>query len=240
MHYSKKTVVILFSLIISISLRAQTADEIVKKYVEFIGCQEKWQSIKTITTSGEYDYGGIKFPFQAYSKVPNLYKFIVPFNGKYYAQAFDGTQGWKIDAFKNETKRTILTGKEALQMANEADVELENPFVNYQQKGYQVILEGKDTIQGAACYKVKLTRKDGAIETYYFDIHSAALTMKTAISKNTEMQGSMLDTFYSDYRGVDGVKIPFKAVSKAGDQSILTITIDKAELNKPIDDKEFH
>ena len=88
---------------ISAVVRAQTADEIIRHYIDFIGGEKKWKNVHAIITLGEYDYGGIKFPFTAYSKAPASYKFIVPLNGKYYAQAFDGKQCWKIDGFKNET-----------------------------------------------------------------------------------------------------------------------------------------
>lgn len=218
---------------------AQTTDEVIKKYVEFIGGKKKWKKVKTITTSGEYNYGGIAFPFSAYAKAPNLYKFVVPSNGKYYAQAFDGTKGWKIDTFKNESTPTLLTGKAALAMANEADVELEDVFINYQDKGHQAILEGKDTIQGHACFKIKFIRKNGEIENYYFKDQTFELVLKSAVSKNVELEGALLNIFYSDYRGVDGVKIPFKTISESNGQIILTITINKAEINTPIEDKEF-
>ena len=140
----------------------------ISKYIAFIGGEQQWKTIQTIVTSGIYNYGGIEFPFTAYSKAPNLYKFVVPFNGKYYAQAFNGKTGWKIDAFKNQTEKTLLTGKPALAMANEADVELESPFINYQKKGHKTILEGKDTLGEIECYKVKFIRSNGEIETCFF------------------------------------------------------------------------
>ena len=145
-------------------IHAQTADEVVKKYVEFIGGKKQWESVKTITISGEYNYGGVEFPFNTYAKAPNLYKFEVTYNGKYYAQAFDGKQGWKIDAFKNETTPTILTGKPAISMANEADVELEEALINHQDKGHQAILEGKDMIQEKECFKINLSGKKGTLK----------------------------------------------------------------------------
>ena len=164
---------------------------------------------------------------------------MVTYNGKYYAQSFDGKQGWKIDAFKNETTPTILTGKLAISMANEADVELECALINYQVKGHKAILEGKDTIQEKECFRIKFIRKNGETETYYFDDKTFELVMKTAVSKNAEMEGAILDIFYSDYHNVDGIKIPFKAVNKAENQTILIITISKAGINVPIEDKEF-
>src|SRR6478736_4951308 len=221
------------------TLQAQTADQIISGYVKYIGGEKNWSKIKTITTSGEYNYGGAAFPFTTTAKAPNRYKFVVPFNGKYYAQAFDGTTGWKIDAFKDETQPTSLSGKQALAMANEADVELEDPMINYQAKGHQASLEGKETIENTECFKIKFTRKNGDIETWYFDTNSHALVMKNAVSKNVEMEGALLNTYYSDYKKVEGIKIPLKAVSKSNGQTILTITIDKLELNKPVSENEF-
>lgn len=63
--------------------------------------------------------------------------------------------------------------------------------------------------------------------------------MKTAVSKNAEMEGAILDIFYSDYHNVDGIKIPFKSINKSENQIILIITINKAEINIPIENKEF-
>ena len=140
----KKTLLFfLFIFHLPVWLQAQNADAIIKKYVDFIGGKKHWDKVKTLKTSGKYNYGGIEFSFTAYSKVPNHYKFIVPLEGKYYAQAFDGEKGWKIDAFKNETAPTMLTGKAAQSMANEADVELQNVFIDYKRKGYGVTLDGK-------------------------------------------------------------------------------------------------
>jgi len=225
--------------LLTFCLQAQDVDAVIKKYVDFIGGKKNWEKVKTLKTSGKYNYGGIEFPFTAYSKAPNHYKFIVPLEGKYYAQAFDGEKGWKIDAFKNETAPTMVTGKAARSMANEADVELQNAFIDYKRKGYTATLEGKDTVDGKNCVAIKLIRQDGDSGTYYFDEITHALVMKVSPSKNTELQGTILNTLYSDYRIVNGIKIPFKSLSKSNDQLILEVTVDKAEVNVAIDNKEF-
>ena len=124
-------------------------------------------------------------------------------------------------------------------MANEADVELEDAFIEYKAKGHQATLEGSDMIDGKNCIKVKFIRAGGDVETYYFDERTSALIMKTAPSKNAELQGTVLNTTYSDYRNIKGIKIPFKSVSTSNDQLILEISIETAEVNVPIDDGEF-
>jgi hypothetical protein len=126
----KKTALFLYLFSLSLIVNAQTVDEIISKYIAFTGGESQWKKIKTIITTGTYNYGGMEFPFVSYSKAPDLYKYVVGDSDKYFAQAFDGKEGWKIDGFKNETKKTILTGIPALAMANEADVELESPFID--------------------------------------------------------------------------------------------------------------
>jgi hypothetical protein len=86
---------------------------------------------------------------------------------------------------------------------------------------------------------VKFTRKNGDIETCYFDDQNFAMVMKKAVSKNVEMGGALLDIFYSDYRDIQGLRIPFKTVHESNGQMILTITINKVVINEPIEDKDF-
>src|SRR5690242_3959792 len=123
-------------LFFTLTAKSQTADEIINRYIQFIGGSDNWKSIKTIITSGNYNYGGVAFPYVAYSKAPNLYLYVVTFNGKSFSQAYNGKVGWRIDGFKNEKTKTILKDKQGTMLANEADVDLESPFFNYRQKGY--------------------------------------------------------------------------------------------------------
>src|SRR6187401_991967 len=174
---------------------------ITDKYIEFIGGKKNWKKIKTIITSGEYDYGGISFPFKAYAMAPNRYKFIVESNGKYYAQGFDGVKGWKIDAFKSETTPTILTGPQAKDMANESNVELLDMVVRSKIDGYTLTYAGKDSVKSHFCYRMK-TVNEADVETLYFDVDTYELVMKKTLSKNAELQKAPLKIYYSDYRDI--------------------------------------
>ncbi|MGC4035193.1 MAG: DUF4292 domain-containing protein [Chitinophagaceae bacterium] len=236
----KKITSSFIAIVIVLNCFAQTADEIVSKYVDFTGGKDAWVKVNTITSSGTYNYGGAEFPFQSFSKRPDLYRYIVSFKGKSFEQAFNGKEGWRIDGFKKETKKTVLTGKNAKAMANESDVELESPFINYKTKGHQLKYEGKDSVNHHLCYKIKLTRKDGAIETWFFDAENYALLKKEAIAKNTELDHSALDIFYSDYKPVDSVFLPFRITCKTKGQTVLDITINEVKLNEEVADAMFN
>jgi hypothetical protein len=218
---------------------SQTADEIISKYISFIGGEHKWKKVKTISSSGTYNYGGVEFPFQAYAKAPDLYRYIVTFKGKSFEQGYDGETGWRIDGFKNEKSKTILKDKQALAMANESDVELESPFINYKKKGHTAILEGNDSVGNKLCYKIKITRKNGDTETYFFDRDNYSIVKKQAVAKNTELKNSMLDILYGDYRTTGGITTPFKTTCLADGQTVLTITVQEVKLNEPIESNSF-
>ena len=229
---------LVFSLMVSVA-KSQTADEIISKYISFTGGAGEWKKIKTMTSSGTYNYGGVEFPFQSYSKAPNLYHYVVTFKGKSFEQSYDGKTGWRIDGFKNEKNKTMLKDKQALAMANESDVELESPFIDYQLKGHTITFEGTDSVDKKPCFKVKLARKNGDAETYFFDSNNYALVKKRAVAKNTELNNSMLDILYSDYRSAGAITVPYKTTCLADGQTVLTITVQEIKLNEPIDDNSF-
>ena len=235
----KKALITLILTTFFLNIQAQTAEQIVQKYIQQTGGEKAWKAIKTISSSGKYNYGGIEFPFTAIAKTPNKYKFVVPLNGKYYTQVFNGKTGWKIDAFKNETKPQYLTGKLARALANEADVEIESALINYEKKGFTIHLEGKETVEGKECFKVNLFKKEGEIESYFIDNQQYSLIMKRALSKNDELEKTILDAYFSDYREVNGVKIPFVVSYKLKDQNILKITTEKVEMNLKVEDSIF-
>ena len=62
-------------------MHAQSADDVVNRYISFIGGEQNWKAVKTLTIAGVYNYGGVSFPFMSYSKAPELYKYIVSSNG---------------------------------------------------------------------------------------------------------------------------------------------------------------
>ncbi len=235
----KKALITLILSTLIFKTQAQSADQIVQKYIKETGGENAWKAIKTISSSGKYNYGGIEFPFTVIAKAPDKYKFIVPLNGKHYTQVFNGKTGWKIDAFKNETKPQFLTGKAARALANEADVEIESPLINYEKKGFAIHLEGIETIEGKECFKVNLFKKEGEIESYFIDNQAYSLIMKRALSKNDELEKTILDAYFSDYQEVNRVKIPFIVSYKFKDQNILKITTEKVEMNKKVDDSIF-
>ena len=82
-------------------------------------------------------------------------------------------------------------------------------------------------------------RPNGDTSTFFFDSKDFALVKKRAISKNTEMNNALMDIFYSDYRSIGGIKMPYKITCTADGQNILIVIIKDIKLNLPIADSFF-
>jgi hypothetical protein len=228
-----------FLLLATLAGNAQSVNTIFSRYLQFLGGEQRLKTIHSRIDSGTYNYGGIEFPFVSYAQAPDHYKYIVTFKGKYFAQAFDGKDGWKIDVFKNEKTKTILHGKAATAMANEADVHLESPFLHYKQKGSTATLTTPDTVDNKPCYRIQFITSGADTALYSFDPQTGALLKKVATAKNTELNDATLETFYTNYTEQAGLKFPLKITSKIKDQTVLTITIKNVILNPTIDDNLF-
>ena len=124
-------------------------------------------------------------------------------------------------------------------MANEADVDIESALIDYKKKGHTAIVEGQDTVGHQQCLKIKFITDNGDTSRYFFSIANFELLKKQSVSKNEELDSSLVDIFYSDYREINGIKIAYNTVCKVGDQTILTITFDNVIFNEPLSEDEF-
>ncbi len=226
-------------LVTALTVTAQTAPEVAQRVVDSTGGAVRWQKLNTLKTTGDYVYGGLTFPFRTFAKVSNRYRLEVPFKGKQYTQVFDGKEGWRLDGFKDETKPERLSGAKARALANEADPDVQPAFLDYRKKGHRLSLEADSTVDGRPCFRLKLTKKGGAVETYFVDKHSFLPLLKVARAKNPELDGDLLRTRLTEYRNVGGFKIPFSQESKIGEQTVLKITLDEAQVNYPVADSLF-
>jgi hypothetical protein len=59
------------------------------------------------------------------------------------------------------------------------------------------------------------------------------------IASSTSGQSLPYTTIYSDYRIVDGIKMPFKTVNNSVSNGNIVSTIKSVKQNVPIDDKVF-
>ena len=153
-------------------LSAQTADEIVARYVQAVGGMERIQAVKTLRRSGTF-YGGGGFEAQMVeeNKRPNMVRQEFTFGGMTGATAYDGKSGWKTEPWGGKKDAESLGEEELKSIVEDADID--GPLVNYQQKGNKVEYLGTEPVEGDDAYKLKVTRASGDVVVYYIDTEYA-------------------------------------------------------------------
>ncbi len=232
----------IIAFVIGIALAApaasQTVDEIIAKNLEALGGLEKIRAVKTVRMTGKMTLGpGIEAPVVMELKRPNAMRLDITIQGMVGSQAFDGAKGWNLMPFSGSKVPQEMAADE-VRLAQE-QAEIDGPLVDYKAKGNTVELQGKDKVEGADAYKLKVTLKNGVVRTMYIDAEHFLQIKEEA--KRT-IRGTEIDseTIVGDYKDVGGMMFPHSIDSgQKGNPQRQKLVIEKIELNVPIDDARF-
>jgi outer membrane lipoprotein-sorting protein len=225
-------------MIFSISASAQTAEEIINKYVKTVGGMEKIQAVKSMRQTGKFTGGG---GFEAViineNKRPNFVRQEFSLQGLTAINAYDGKNGWKINPFGGKKDAETLGEEELKQIVEDSD--FDGPLINYAAKGNKIEFVGKEEYEGSDVYKLKVTLANGTVKYYFMDTdYYVPLKIETKqINRGTEYE---YETVLGDYKEVGGVYYPFSIESGVkGSPNKSSITIQKIEINPAFDDTRF-
>jgi outer membrane lipoprotein-sorting protein len=150
--------------------------------------------------------------------------------------AFDGENGWAIQPWTGSEDPIDLSGMELGSVKELAD--LDGPLWDYDKKGHQLELVGKEDLSGTEVYVLKLTRNEGETSTFYVD-SKEYVTLKMVTKAVAQGQEIEMEMHMSDYRVVDGIKYPFTTEQRMNGQVYMTIKIEDVSLNEQISDDLF-
>src|SRR6266700_2779219 len=149
-------------------LSAQTADEIIAKYVKTVGGMDKIQAVTTLRRTGKFTGGGgFEAAVLQENKRPTKVREEFALQGMTGVNAYDGKTGWKIEPWQGKKDPEALSEEEMKQIVEDAD--FDDPLVNYQQKGNKVEFVGTDQVEGTDAFKLKVTLASGDVRYYYMD-----------------------------------------------------------------------
>jgi outer membrane lipoprotein-sorting protein len=217
---------------------AQTVDELVVKYTDAKGGLTKLKAINSVKLTGKMVVGqGIELPLVMYQKRPKSFRMEFSVQGMNGTQAYDGKNAWMVMPMMGKKDPEAMGADETKQMDEQA--EFDGPLMDYKEKGNKVELVGKEQVEGADAYKLKITLKNGDLRYVYLDAETY-LEVKTEGKRNvrgTEMEG---ESYMSDYREVDGMMVPFAVeAGTKGSPQRQKIVIEKVEFNTTMSDTLF-
>jgi hypothetical protein len=234
----RHAVIVLLAVSYLSTAHAQTADELVSKNIQAKGGIDKIKAIKSVRQSGRFDLGGgFTAKVSQQSMRPNLLRQTFSIQGMTQVQAYDGAAGWQIQPFQGH-KDPELMGEDDLRDM-QLDSDFDSPLVDYREKGNTIEYLGHDIVDGDDALRLKVTLKNGDIVYYYLD-PDTFLEIRKEIQQF--IRGSIRERIVDlgSYKAVNGVMYPFSiALGSKSNPGAQTLTVEKIEVNLPIDASDF-
>lgn len=221
------------------TLSAQTAEEVVSNYIAARGGVAKIKSVQSERVTGTISFGpDAEGPFVVERQRPLKMYMQITLNGQVMMRSYDGkSSGWIYNPFVPNATVEPMTDADLRNIFDEAD--FDGPFVDYKAKGNQIEFVDKEEVLGKTAYKLKLTSKLGDVSYFYFDA-STNLPVKWEGDRKISDKNFPWETFFHDFREVNGLKYPFLIESDSpGTDQRQKITAEKIEVNIPIDAAHF-
>ncbi|MPT31146.1 MAG: histidine kinase [Chryseobacterium sp.] len=215
-------IIVLFTIIFSQIIFAQTAKEIIDRNIESSGGLTNWKLLNTVQIQGRVTLGvNDSYLMKIYQQRPNLTKTAIVVGGKETpVEGYDGTNGYAMNYAQNK-----------LQKYNDYIPEsFDNDFIDWENKGFEAELLGKEKIGEQVYFKVELTKNVNKT-IYFFDVKNYMLFRE--IKKDETLT-------YSDYRKVGNLLMPYRIESSSPKKdSDYVMMINKIDINKELPKNTF-
>ena len=212
-----------------------TADQILDKYTQALGGVTALDNLKsrvmkgTVTTANGTELG---YELTQSGSDLVLASITVPQSGV-IERVFNGTTGWE----KNASAVRVMAPEEISYFRR-----YPNLYTDLKLKGQfsRLSVSGKQKIDGRDVYVLRGANVDGRREQLFFDVETGFLVRR--ITSTTTLVGIIPEQIdFSDYREVDGMKLPFTIKVSAIDPNYsLVRKFTEIKLNPSIDPKRFN
>jgi zinc protease len=222
----------------------QTAEDVVEKHLAAIGGRAALGKLTSRVTTGTISVstpgGDLTGSIAVYNKAPNKSRTLIRIDASQFGigqivqdQRFNGTSGYAIDSLNGNRE---MTGDQ-LEVARSST--FPSPLLTYKDSGGRLELLGREKAGDRDAYVLRLTPKTGPSSRIFIDAETY-LMARTVVTVNVPQIGGDVEqtVVVSDYRDVDGVKVPFQ-IRSINQLQTITVTATKIEQNTAIDDAMF-
>jgi outer membrane lipoprotein-sorting protein len=226
------------------SAAAQSVDEIVERHLAAIGGREALGKLTSRKVTGTVTLsrptGDLSGSVEIYAKAPNKTRSVIRLNlsalggpGEMTTeQIFDGKTGYALNSIQGESE---IKGRQLDAMRNNV---FPTPLLMYKAAGAALEVLPREEVNGRDAIVLRVTPKIGAMSRIFFDAETY-LIVRTVTTVDSPAGGPLEQTSeLSEYRTVDGLKVPFLVVN-ANQLQTVTIALSKVEHNVEIDDAMF-
>jgi hypothetical protein len=208
------------------------AADVIKKHIQALGGQEALDKHSCQSTRGTIEVQGLSGTYESYKAAPAREHQKIDLKVVVQEHAVDGNKGWKRDqSGLREVKGAELDGLRESATFNRI-LRFDDPTVF---KNLEVV--GRETVEGRPALKVAFTLASGKTYNAYYDAETF-LQVKQEAQVSKGKNEFLQQVYLSDFRVVDGVKLPFKSRQVTPFNETL-IKIDKIEFCSTVDEQRF-
>jgi len=211
-----------------------TLDQILDRYVEASGGRDALKKLTTRDSKGTIDIPAMNMSgtVEIRDKAPNKTLATVTIGGNSFLQGYDGKVAWSSDP-QNGLRE--LTDGELEETQRDADFYRPLDLKTLYKK---ITVVGAEKIGDRDTYLVEGTIEGSSDpEKMYFDAQTGLL-IRIVGPRHTPDGISQVQIDLSDYRDVDGAKVPFSIQQSIGEMSY-TISFTEIHHNAEMDDAQF-
>jgi len=211
---------------------AQTADEIINKYLQALGGQEKLKTIQTVVMEGSLSVQGFELPVKLSSVHNKGVRQDFSLNGMNGYSIITPNAGWNFNPFQGQTKPEPITADDINEGINQLDIQ--SPFVDYAAKGHSMELLDKEDVEGTECFKIRFTYKNGKEDFCFFDPTTFYLVRQKSKTKANGQEIELVSDLSGYTQNDQGYVFPMTIGSAMG-----TITMKSVKVNTTVPETLF-
>jgi len=232
---------LIFLFLLAFVSQAQTVEEVIGKHIEAMGGAEKMKSLKSLYMEGvAVMQNGNEIISKTYKVQDKLLRREVELGMGSVTMIITDKEGWSSNprsggAFEALPKETVE--------AQQVELDLAGPFVDYTAKGHKIELSGKEKIGETEVYKLTLTPKTGKEILYFIDTKNYFIVRQTLKSGGmfggggNQGNNRELNINYSNYQKTSEGYLFAYTVSMGNSGN--NMNYEKIETNKPVDEKLY-
>jgi len=210
-----------------------TVDQVLDKHLAAMGGQAAFDKItsRTARATIEIPDMGMTGSMTITEKAPNKSLVVIEIAQMTVREGTDGVVAW------DENPQTGLREKSGIELAEYRRGSMFNVEARLKTAYPKMNVTGRDTVNGRPVIVIDAIPEQGAPVKIFFDSETG-LILKQVGSRETPQGPTSFESFYEDYRTVDGIKQPH-VLRQVTAQFTSVIRITEMKHNVPVDDALF-
>ncbi|MEM1223318.1 MAG: hypothetical protein AAGH40_11185, partial [Verrucomicrobiota bacterium] len=199
----------LFTLVLLIGAspnNEQLLIRLLEKHSDLYARAQDAHRLSSISIDGIQTQGEETFDFLIWKKRPNQFRYRLSGANGDVVCGYDGKNGWQRTLIKGVVELTDLEGEELATIREESL--FDGPLTDFRDKPYNKyrLVENPD-FRGVQSNTIEVLESNGRRTQYTLGMGSGYILKRSRLNENGEVS---LETYYSDYRMIDG--FPFAYV----------------------------